>query len=120
MVGLFINTLPLRMRLDPGLTLGELLTRTQAGQSALLAHQQIGLGEIQQAVGLGDLFDTLLVFENYPVDKAGLAEEADPACSWARSRAATPRYRAGNALWCSQASTSAAAAGLPAGPDRAG
>ena len=77
MVGLFINTLPLRMRLEPGLTLGELLTRTQAGQSALLAHQQIGLGEIQQAAALSDLFDTLLVFENYPVDRAGLAEAAD-------------------------------------------
>ena len=76
MVGLFINTLPLRMRLSPGLTLAELLHDTQERQSALLAHQHIGLGEIQQAAGIGELFDTLLVFENYPVDREGLAAPA--------------------------------------------
>ena len=38
-----------------------------------MAHQHLGLAEIQQAAGVGDLFDTLLVFENYPVDRAGLA-----------------------------------------------
>ena len=38
-----------------------------------MAYQHIGLAEIQQAAGLGELFDTLLVFENYPVDRAGLA-----------------------------------------------
>ena len=76
MVGLFINTLPLRMRLSPGLTLAELLHKTQERQSALLAHQHIGLGEIQQAAGIGELFDTLLVFENYPVDREGLAAPA--------------------------------------------
>ena len=42
-----------------------------------MAHQHIGLGEIQQAAGLGELFDTLLVFENYPVDRDGLAAQAD-------------------------------------------
>ncbi len=76
MVGLFINTLPLRMRLSPGLTLAELLHDTQERQSALLAHQHIGLSEIQQAAGIGELFDTLLVFENYPVDREGLAAPA--------------------------------------------
>ena len=34
-----------------------------------MAHQHVGLAEIQQAAGLGDLFDTLVVFENYPVDR---------------------------------------------------
>ena len=38
-----------------------------------MAHQHIGLAEIQQAAALSDLFDTLMVFENYPVDRAGLA-----------------------------------------------
>ena len=51
MVGLFINTLPLRMRLPPQQPLSELLRRTQESQSRLMAHQHIGLAEIQQAGG---------------------------------------------------------------------
>ena len=77
MVGLFINTLPLRMQLPPELPLSELLRRTQGQQSALMAHQHVGLAEIQRAAGLGDLFDTLVVFENYPVDRAALSQPAN-------------------------------------------
>ena len=77
MVGLFINTLPLRMRLPPQLPLSALLRQTQDSQSRLMAHQHLGLAEIQQAAGVGDLFDTLLVFENYPVDRAGLAASSN-------------------------------------------
>ena len=73
MVGLFINTLPLRLQLPPEFPLSALLRQTQDSQSRLMAHQHLGLAEIQQAAGVGDLFDTLLVFENYPVDRAGLA-----------------------------------------------
>src|SRR5262249_50891194 len=69
MVGLFINTLPLRLELAPGQSFAQLLRQTQERQSLLMAHQHIGLAEVQQAVGLGELFDTLLVFENYPVDR---------------------------------------------------
>ena len=76
MVGLFINTLPLRMALPPQLPLSDLLRQTQDRQSRLMAHQHVGLAEIQQAAGVGELFDTLLVFENYPVDRAGLAAPA--------------------------------------------
>src|SRR5262249_37703198 len=45
-------------------------------QSALLAHQHVGLAAIQQAAGLGELFDTLVVFENYPVDRAALGQQS--------------------------------------------
>src|SRR5271166_1505262 len=38
-----------------------------------MAHQHLGLAEIQSAVGLGELFDTLVVFENYPLDESGRA-----------------------------------------------
>src|SRR5262249_19347694 len=77
MVGLFINTLPLRMRLPRQLPLLDLLKRTQDRQSALLAHQHVGLAAIQQAAGLGELFDTLVVFENYPVDRAALGQQSN-------------------------------------------
>ena len=76
MVGLFINTLPLRLKLPPGKPVIELLRDLQDGQSRLIAHQHLGLAEIQGLAGLGDLFDTLTVFENYPVDEAALATEA--------------------------------------------
>ena len=73
MVGLFINTLPLRLKLPPGQKLCDLLAQLQDSQSALMAHQHLGLADIQAQAGLGELFDTLVVFENYPV---GLAAEA--------------------------------------------
>ena len=68
-IGLFINTLPLRVKLRGGDSLMEMLERIQGEQSALLPHQHIGLTEVQALVGQGELFDTLVVFENYPVDR---------------------------------------------------
>ncbi len=66
MVGLFINTVPLRVKLPPEQSLSALLKEVQESQSRLMAHQHLGLGEIQGLAGLGELFDTLVVFENYP------------------------------------------------------
>ncbi len=74
MVGLFINTLPLRVKLSPEQPLAALLSALQDSQSRLMAHQHLGLAEIQSLAGLGELFDTLVVFENYPVDQAALAK----------------------------------------------
>ena len=76
MVGLFINTLPLRVKLPPGKPFVALIRDLQERQSRLMAHQHLGLSEVQALAGLGELFDTLTVFENYPVDHAGLAAEA--------------------------------------------
>ncbi|HEX3220805.1 MAG TPA: condensation domain-containing protein, partial [Candidatus Limnocylindria bacterium] len=76
MVGLFINTLPLRIKLAPTKPLLELLKEVQDRQSRLMAHQHLGLAEIQQLVGLGELFDTLVVFENYPVEGGSLSAAA--------------------------------------------
>ena len=73
MVGLFINTLPLRVKVAARTRLRDLLAQVQASQLGLMAQQHVGLAEVQGLVGLGDLFDTLLVFENYPLDRARLA-----------------------------------------------
>ena len=70
MVGLFINTVPMRVRLRSGEPLAALLASIQESQSRLLAHQHVGLAEILRTVGTGELFDTLVVFENYPVERA--------------------------------------------------
>ncbi|MFE7116949.1 amino acid adenylation domain-containing protein [Streptomyces sp. NPDC057654] len=66
MIGLFINTVPVHVRLDPGQPVVRMLTELQERQSALIAHQHLGLGEIQRTVGPGAVFDTLAVYENYP------------------------------------------------------
>lgn len=71
MVGLFINTLPTRLRWTPRESLGALLVRLQEEQARLLDHQHLGLAEIQRLsghAGSGELFDTLVVFENYPAE----------------------------------------------------
>ncbi|MEV8396080.1 MULTISPECIES: amino acid adenylation domain-containing protein [unclassified Streptomyces] len=93
MVGLFINTLPLRLALNPRETLADVLGRLQAEQTRLLDHQHLGLARIQRAAGLGDLFDTSLVYENYPLDSAefhALAEQAGLRLAGTRSRSALP------------------------------
>ena len=79
MIGLFINTLPVRIRLRPGETVGALLERVQAEQTALLDHHYIGLAEIQSSAGPEVGFDTLTVFESYPVDREGLSTDTDIA-----------------------------------------
>ncbi|MGW7357566.1 amino acid adenylation domain-containing protein [Streptomyces sp. NPDC054802] len=77
MVGLFINTLPVRVALDPAETLGALLDRLQDQQAGLMDHQYLGLADIQRLTPVsGELFDSLLVFENYPVDTDGLRRAA--------------------------------------------
>ncbi|MET9441840.1 amino acid adenylation domain-containing protein [Streptomyces sp. NPDC006610] len=78
MVGLFINTLPVRVRLRPAEPVGDLLARLQGEQAALLGHQYLGLADIQRAAGHTVLFDTLLVFESYPIDDDAIAAALGP------------------------------------------
>ncbi|WP_237171868.1 amino acid adenylation domain-containing protein, partial [Prescottella equi] len=75
-VGLFINTVPVRIRLDPYESLGDLLARIQTEQTAMLDHHHAGLEAVQRAAGPGAVFDTLTVFESYPLrDADGSATE---------------------------------------------
>ncbi|GLF99153.1 non-ribosomal peptide synthetase [Streptomyces yaizuensis] len=73
MVGLFINTLPVRVTLSPWQSLRDVLTTLQDRQTALLDHHHLSLADIQRTTGLPTLFDTTVVFESYPVDSAELA-----------------------------------------------
>ncbi|MEU9331657.1 amino acid adenylation domain-containing protein [Streptomyces sp. NPDC048290] len=66
MVGLLINTLPVRVPLDGGRPAVELLTALQERQAGLLDHQHLGLPEVQRLGGPGAGFDTLVVYENFP------------------------------------------------------
>ncbi|WP_184261227.1 non-ribosomal peptide synthetase, partial [Granulicella mallensis] len=69
MVGLFVNTLPLRLQLQGEDSILEMLTRLQEQQSYVMPHQHVSLVDLQRLAGIGELFDTLFVFENYPLDR---------------------------------------------------
>ncbi|WP_278263626.1 non-ribosomal peptide synthetase [Nocardia sp. AG03] len=79
MVGLFINTVPVRVTLDPAEKVADLLGRVQTEQARLMDHQHVGLAAIHRAVGLAELFDTLTVFESYPIDREALSQALDIA-----------------------------------------
>ncbi|GHI33461.1 hypothetical protein Sdagh_51910 [Streptomyces daghestanicus] len=66
MVGLLINTLPVRVPLRPEQAVLDMLTALQRRQTALLPHQHLGLAEIQRVAGPGAGFDTLVVYESFP------------------------------------------------------
>ncbi|GAA3236813.1 hypothetical protein GCM10017691_35420 [Pseudonocardia petroleophila] len=72
-VGLFIATVPVRLRWSPADRLADVLVRMRDAGTDLLDHQQVGLGELQRLAGLPDLFDTLVVIENYPRTSAPVA-----------------------------------------------
>ncbi|MFE7644214.1 non-ribosomal peptide synthetase [Streptomyces phaeoluteigriseus] len=63
MVGLFINTIPVRARWSATSTAGDLLASVREHQSAVLAHQHVSLARIGRRAGTGPLFDTLVVFD---------------------------------------------------------
>ncbi|PWV47942.1 non-ribosomal peptide synthetase [Nocardiopsis sp. L17-MgMaSL7] len=69
-LGLFINTVPVRVRTEPVTPVAELLTDLQRRQAALSEHHHTGLTRTQELSGYAPLFDTLLVFENFPARDA--------------------------------------------------
>ncbi|ORI21252.1 non-ribosomal peptide synthetase [Rhodococcus sp. 1168] len=75
MVGLFINTIAVRVRLDPAETVSELLCRLQAEQTELMPFHHVKLSEAQRIAGVGQLFDSLTVVENYPLDSDSAVAE---------------------------------------------
>ncbi|GAA0951169.1 hypothetical protein GCM10009550_30520 [Actinocorallia libanotica] len=77
MVGLLINTLPVRVRTRPADTVREALRRLQDEQIELMPHQHLAIAEIQRLTPAGVLFDTITVLENYPYDPASEGADLD-------------------------------------------
>ncbi|MNF32587.1 Linear gramicidin synthase subunit D [compost metagenome] len=77
-LGLFINTLPIVQAPRPEQLLGDWLRDLQAYNLAAREHEHTPLSQIQRWAGRGGqaLFDSILVFENQPVDRL-LAEWDD-------------------------------------------
>ena len=71
MVGLFINTIPLRAQTPPGERIGDVVFRTDR----LLREREefenaplVDIGSYSSVVVGGSLFDTIVAIENYPLD----------------------------------------------------
>ena len=67
-VGLFINSLPLHLKLKPKQTLLAFLQDVQHRAMELRQYEFSALSDIQTWTGMTPLFEQLFVFENYPLD----------------------------------------------------
>ncbi|GAA3218843.1 non-ribosomal peptide synthetase [Oerskovia jenensis] len=72
-LGMFVNTVPVRIPVaEPGdgtgWTLTDLVRAVHERQARLRDVDHVALADVQRALGVGELFDTLLVVENYPRD----------------------------------------------------
>jgi glycopeptidolipid biosynthesis protein len=76
-VGLMINTVPIRANITAATTIADLLEQLQKSYTDTLEHQYLGLNEIHRATGHDQLFDTMFVYENYPIDTAALSGVQD-------------------------------------------
>src|SRR6185312_1181615 len=68
MVGLLINTVPVRASITPATTTADLLDQLQSAHNHTLEHQHLALSDIHRVTGQEQLFDTVFVYENYPID----------------------------------------------------
>ncbi|MCP4220157.1 MAG: AMP-binding protein, partial [bacterium] len=70
MIGLFINTLPVRVRIDADTTFDRLMKDVQQSAVQSRSYEYIPLPEIQAASILkGDLIDHIMIFDNYPFEE---------------------------------------------------
>jgi len=73
MIGLFINTLPVRLAADPAAPLDAWLAGVQERLLELRQHETAALAQVQRAseVPPGEpLFQSIVAFENFPVDES--------------------------------------------------
>ena len=87
MIGLFINTLPLRVRMPPDTALLPWLLRLQGSHVQMREHEHVPLVAIQEFAGFprGEaMFESIVVFENYPLDEALTKSRTDVAIKNAR------------------------------------
>ncbi|WP_168991353.1 condensation domain-containing protein, partial [Mycobacterium attenuatum] len=77
MVGLFVNTVPVRATITAATTAADLLEQLHHTHHHTLEHQHLGLADIHRITGHDRLFDTLFVYQNYPIDALLLGDSGD-------------------------------------------
>ncbi|WP_459956750.1 condensation domain-containing protein, partial [Mycobacterium avium] len=65
---LLINTVPVRANTHAETTVADLLDQLQQHHNDTLEHEHLALSEIHRVTGHDALFDTLFLYENYPID----------------------------------------------------
>jgi len=73
--GIFINTLPVTVAVDEHTSAAEWLRSLQAAQAESRRFEHVPLTRMQAWSGVGggrNLFDSIVVFENYPISEDGL------------------------------------------------
>ncbi|MFL6087857.1 MAG: amino acid adenylation domain-containing protein [Mycobacterium sp.] len=73
MVGLMINTVPVRASITAETTIADLLEQLQRAHTRTLEHQHLALSEVHRVTGHDQLFDTVFAYENYPIDTVALS-----------------------------------------------
>ncbi len=77
MIGLFINTIPIRIQTEKDMRFDELLAAVQERTSTSLQHSYLPLYEVlskfSAATGNSHLLNHLFIFENYPVAPASVS-----------------------------------------------
>ena len=71
-VGLFINTIPLRITTKPEITVSDLLTQVNDSIKERSEFDNTPLVDIKRVINFtygAELFDSIMVIENYPLDK---------------------------------------------------
>ncbi|MFK8104812.1 MAG: amino acid adenylation domain-containing protein [Saprospiraceae bacterium] len=70
-IGLFINTMPVRVKLKEDQTISTILRVLQGEYTAAREYQYTALNDIQRWINFsGEFFDSLIAFQNYPVGDA--------------------------------------------------
>ena len=73
-VGLLINTLPVRVRVDPEARVADWVRARHAEDARLRDLESTALIDVQRLTTVAPLFETLFVYESYPhADRSGLA-----------------------------------------------
>jgi amino acid adenylation domain-containing protein len=78
MIGLFINTVPVRARLRPEISFIDLARELQSAALDGAPYQSLPLADVQALTPVGRaLFDHVVVFENYPADNGRRVRDDD-------------------------------------------
>lgn len=76
LVGMMLNTVAVRVRLDPNRTCVEVIENLQRRQAALQEFHHLGLIDAHRLAGQETLFDTIIGYESFPLNRDRIAQVA--------------------------------------------